>query len=217
MSKLLLFLAAFLSIALSLSQPLAAQVEPSASGGASADDESSMSVPPPVSGTPYASGETKSNYLSASVGVSGAYVTNILPNDGALPINDVSVEIGPSISLSRTTPRQSISLNYSPSFSFYEPTSVLNTVGHNASLGFQFRITPHITANVSDSFIRTTNAFNESYPFSNPISGSTQTTQQIVIAPFQGQMINSVSGGINIQISRNAMIGGSASYSSFNL
>jgi len=70
---------------------------------------------------------------------------------------------------------------------------------------------------VSDSFLRTTNAFNESYPFSNPISGSTLTTQQIVIAPFQGQMVNSVSGGLSVQISKNAMIGGSGSYSTFNL
>lgn len=217
MSKFLLFLAAFLSIALFISRPLAAQVEPSASGGSSSEDDSSMSAPPPVSGMAYANGEAKSNYLGLSVGVSGAYVTNILPNETTAPLDEGDVSIGPSISLHRSTARESVDLTYSPSFSFYEPTSVLNTVGQSASIGFQLRLTPHASANVSGSFVRTSDAYNQSYPFSNPISGSPQTTQPIVIAPFAGQMFSSVSGGVSDQISRDAMIGGSASYSSFNL
>jgi hypothetical protein len=217
MCKLLLFLAAFLSIALPLSRPLAAQVEPSASGGSSSEDDSSMSAPPPVSGMAYANGEAKSNLLGLSVGVSGAYVNNILPNETATPLNDGDVSIGPSISLHRSTARQSVDLTYSPSFTFYEPTSVLNTTGQSASLGFQFRLTPHVSATVSGSFLRTTDAFNESYPFSNPITGSIQTTQPVVIAPYEEQMVSSVSGGISAQISRDAMIGGSGSYSNFSL
>lgn len=217
MSKFLIFLAAFLSVALFLSQPLAAQVEPSASGGSSSEDDSSMSAPPPVSGMAYASGEAKSNYLGVSVGVSGAYVTNILPNETATPVNDGEVSIGPGISLHRSTARQSMDLMYSPSFTFYEPTSLLNTMDQSASLSFQFRLTPHVAGNVSGSFIRTTDAFNQSYPFSNPITGTIQTTQPVVIAPFAGQMISSVSGGVSDQISRDAMIGGSGSYSSFSL
>src|SRR5579862_8056377 len=109
MSKILLFFAAFLSIALPLSRPLSAQVEPSASGGSStSEDDSSISVPAPVSGLPYATGETKSNFLSASVGVSGAYVNNIFPNDGSTLVNDAVFSVNPSVSLARTTGRQSI-------------------------------------------------------------------------------------------------------------
>jgi hypothetical protein len=217
MSKLLLVLAAFLSIAFPLSLPLAAQVEPSASGGSSSEDDSSMSVPPPVSGVPYATGEAKSNSLSASVGVTGAYITNIFPGDGSTPIDDAVISIAPSIALLRSTPRQSVNLSYSPTFSFYEPTSVLDTMGQSASLTFQLRATPHSSVYVSDSFIRTTDAFNQSYPFSNPVTGATQSTGPVVIAPFAGQMMNSVSGGLDVQISRDAMIGGGGSYSSFSL
>jgi hypothetical protein len=203
---------------LPLSRPLSAQVEPSASGGSStSEDDSSMSVPAPVSGLPYATGEAKSNYLSASVGVSGAYVNNIFPNDGSTLVNDAVFSVNPSVSLARTTGRQSINLTYSPSFSFYEPTSVLDTMGQSATVAISSRLSPHVAVNVSDAFVRTTDAFNQSYPFSNPITGSTQTTEPIVVAPFAGQMVNSVSGGISDQISKNAMIGGGGSYSSFSL
>ena len=66
-----------------------AQVEPSATGGSATEDDSQMMTPPPVSGMPYAnssSSEERSNYLSASVTGSAAYIDNVLPGAGATPL-----------------------------------------------------------------------------------------------------------------------------------
>jgi hypothetical protein len=217
MLKVSLIFAGFLGVALVASTPLRAQVEPSASGGSDSGDDSSMSTPPPVSGTPYGSDEAKSNSVGASVGVSGAYVNNILPNETQTPVNDATISIYPSVSLRRSTGRQSENISYSPSFTFYEPTSVLNTVGQSASLGAQFRLSPHISLNLNDSFLRTSDVYNESYPFSNPVTGSTQASAPVIIAPYAGQMVESATGNLSYQFARNSMIGGGGSYTSYTL
>jgi hypothetical protein len=217
MLRTLLIFASFLSIAMLLALPLSAQVQPSASGGSGSEDDSAMSTPPPVSGTPYGSGETATNYLEAALGVAAAYTDNLLPSATATPITDASVSIYPSVALARTTPRHSEQIGYSPSVSFYEPTGTEDAVGQSASLAITVRLSPHITLNGGDTFLRTSNVFNESYPFSNPVTGSTQASVPVLVAPYAGQMVDSTSGGLSYQVARNAMIGGGGTFSSYTL
>jgi hypothetical protein len=207
--------------ALILTIPALAQVEPSATGNPGGSlDESEMMTPPPVSGLPYANtagSETRSNYLAANVTVSPSYIDNVLPSNGSTPVSDFVYSISPSVSLDRTAPRQKEQFSYSPSFTFYEPTSALDSVDQNAAVGLQYRFNPKVAVSLEDSFSRTSNVYNSSYVFSNTVTGSTLTPAPTVIAPFAEQMINTASGVLGYQFGLNAMIGGGGSFTTFDL
>jgi hypothetical protein len=213
------FLAFLVGAAFAFTTPAVCQVEPSASGGTTSNDDSTMMTPPPVSGMPYpntASSETRSNYLNAGLSVTPGYIDNVLPNATAAPVGDFSCAVAPGVSLDRSTPRQSEQVTYSSIFSFYEPTSTLNTIDQSAAVITQFRLSPHVGLSIQDSILKTSNVFNESYPFSNPITGSAQASMPVVIAPFAEQFVNTTSGGISYQFATNAMIGGGGSYNIFD-
>ena len=215
-------LLAFLMLIASLAtNPALAQVEPSATGNAGGSlDENEMMTPPPVSGMPYAntaSSNARSNYLAMNVIFSPAYIDNVLPNSTSTPVSDVTYSIVPSVSLDHSAPRQNEQFTYSPSFTFYEPTSTLDSVDQNATVRFQYRFNPKVAFNVQDNFTRTSNVYNSTYLFSNPISGSSLTPTPTIIAPFAEQMVNSVDGVLSYQFGLNAMIGGGGAFTNFDL
>lgn len=197
------------------------QVEPGATGGTQAistdNDAQLMMTPPPVSGQAYptmALSETQANYLSGSVAINGGYVDNLLPGQTASPVNDSTFSILPTVEISRSTPRQQERFTYSPSFIFYQPTNVLDTVDQGAGLTFQDRLTRRATFSVEDTFYRSSNVFDQSYFFSTgAITGSTQTPISTVIYPFEEQLSNTTNAVISYQFARDSMVGGGASYS----
>ena len=195
------------------------QVEPGATGGGVdiPDNDELMMTPPPVSGAAYpvmTRSELQANYLSASLTVNGGYVDNVLPSQTATPVNDSTFSIYPTIAISRTSSRQQESFTYSPSFIFYQPTNVLDTVDQGATLAFQDRLTQRVILSVQDSFFRSSNVFDQSYLFSSgAVTGSSQTTASIVINPFTEALTNTTNGVISYQYSRNSMVGGGGSYS----
>ena len=140
-------------------------------------------------------------------------MSNIFPGELVAPVSDTTVSVVPTLSLDRTTPRQSEKLTYSPSFIFYQPTSVLDTVDQSASFGFQDRLTQQLTVNLQESFLRTSNVFDESYIYSQGgVSGSAQTQAAEVIFPFAEQWDNMVHGIADYQFGRDAMAGGGGSF-----
>jgi len=213
-------------IAFVVTTPAVAQVEPSATGNAGGSlDESEMMTPPPVSGMPYANtagSDARSNYLATNVTFSPAYIDNVLPGAGSAPVSAVSYSILPSVSLDRSAPRQKEQFTYSPSFTFYEPasnepTSNLDSIDQNATVAFQYRFNPEVAFNVQDNFTRTSNVYNSTFLFSNPISGATITPAPTVIAPFAEELVNIANGAVSYQFGRNAMVGVGGSSTTFDL
>jgi hypothetical protein len=211
---------------LGVTNPILAQVEPSATGnGGGTPDEGEMMTPPPVSGMPYAntaSSEERSNYLSANVTGSVAYIDNVLPGSGATPISAINYFVYPGVAFDRSIPRQKEQFSYSPSFTFYQSTgsesvSALDSIDHNAAAGYQFRFSPEVAFGVNDVFTRTSDVFNSSYLFSSPVTGSGLTSPVSVIAPFEEQMTNVANAVLSYQFARNAMIGGGGSFITFDL
>jgi hypothetical protein len=210
------------------SRSMLAQVEPAAEGGAGSDEEVRMMTPPTVGGMPFASGanvDTRSNYVDTSLSFAPSYVSNVLPGEdvsnvppgeAAKPISDVEFSILPSFSLVRSTPRQSEQARYSPNFTFYQHTNTLDTIDQTANAEYQYRLTPHVTATLQDNFLRTSNVFNSSYPFSNPVTGSTLTPITAVIAPFAQQLLNTTTGILSYQFAKNAMVGGAGAFTVFD-
>lgn len=217
--QLFLFLAALVAL------PAVAQVEPSATGGSATEDDSQMMTPPPVSGMPYAnssSSEERSNYLSASVTGSAAYIDNVLPGAGATPLGALNYSVYPGVAFDRSIPRQKEQFSYSPSFTFYQSTgsesvSALDSIDHNAAAGYQYRLNPEVAFSVGDTFTRTSNVFDSSALFSSPVTGSGLTPPASVIAPFEEQMTNVADAVLSYQFARNAMIGGGGSFITFDL
>ena len=213
----------YLPLLFALLVPLSAlsQVEPSATGGSGgSSDDSEMMTPPPVSGMPYDAGagaDTRSNFLGVSIGANASYNDNVFPGSNAQTSSDEIYWIFPTITLNKSTGRQTVSLGYSPSFTFYQHTSALDTVNQSASLTFKDRLSPHLSFNVQDYFLRTNDVFNGAYPFSSGnLTGTTQAPVPALIVPYIEQMSDTANGSIDYQIGRDSMIGGGGSYSTFS-
>jgi len=195
------------------------QVAPTAEGGPTPEDDNPMITPPSVGGMPFASGanvDTRSNYVDTSLTVTPSYIDNVLPSASAKPVSDAAFSILPSLSLVRSTSRQLEQVQYSPAFSFYQHTNTLDTIDQAANLEFQYRFTPHVSATVQDTFLRTSNVFDSSYLFSSPVTGSTLTPIPTVIVPFAEQLLNTTSGVLSYQFGKNGMVGGGGEFTVFN-
>jgi hypothetical protein len=176
-----------------------------------------MQTPPPVSGEAYPTevgSEARSNYLYAGFTFNTAYSDNVLASAGTNSISDISYSIWPTISLDKTTLRLHETFTYSPGFTFYQHTSSLNEMDQNLALNFQYRLSPHMTASLQDSFRKSSNVLNQPYPLSaESISGSAQAPLAAVIAPIADQINNTASVEITYQSSGNSMIGASGIFS----
>jgi hypothetical protein len=193
-----------------------AQVEPSASGGPTEEDDSRMIAPPLISGTPYANAagaDIRQNTLTTAVAVNASYDDNVLPAGTLTPVADTAVSISPNINYLRSTAKQQENLVYSPNFTFYTPTTTLDSVNQSADGIFQGQLSQHFTLGLQDGFVRTSNVFDESYPFSSVgLGGTTQAPTPAAIAPFAEQVRNQATAFLSYQFSTYGMIGGSGSF-----
>ncbi len=204
--------------AIAVAMPLWSQVEPSASGGGFSLDDDHMMTPPPVSGdaSPVGVGAEgrKSNYLAGGIVVTGGYNDNILAGGSTQKIGDSNYSLIPTIALNRQTPRQSASLSWSSGFQIYQKSSELNGATQDGSAAYSFHLSPYAVVHVEDAFNQNSNLYNKSNPFSTgAISGGTPSPTAVYLFPFDNEIGNSTSGGVEYQYGRNAMIGGSGNYS----
>lgn len=204
-----------------MGMPAIAQVQPSATGYESGGDADRMMTPPIVSGTLFpnvAGADIRTNYLSATLRVDAAYIDNVLPGSTLVPTSNFTYSMLSALTLNRTTSRQALSVTYSPGFTFFEPTSILNAVDQSAAFTYQARLSPHVAANVQNFFEKTSNVFSQSFPFSaGGIPGSTQTPVPSVILPFTEEITNTTNGAITYQFGRNNMMGAGGSIDVFHL
>jgi len=198
----------------------APQTSTSASTPASADNnvnldnsESPMLTPPPVSGQSYPVApvsQERSNYLRGGVTFTSAYSDNVLGSTapGSAPVSDESYSVWPTLALDETTTRLHWTVNYAPGFTFYQHTSARNEQDQNASINFQYRLSPHVTFSAMDSFQKSSNVFNQpDLASAGAVSGGAQGDNFSVIAPIADQLHNYGTVGISYQFAANAMIG----------
>ena len=170
-----------------------------------------MRIPPPVSGQAYPAitrSEERSNYLRAGLTLITARNSNVVVGANTTPESDTNYSILPTISLNQTTPRNNMTLTYSPGFTFYQHTSSLNAMDQNGALNWQYRISQHTNVTVNDDFQKSSNIFNQLYPIGGVvISGSGQSPSAEVVAPNANRLSNIANVGVNTQFSRDGMIG----------
>lgn len=214
-----MFPRACLGLLLLLSTYAWSQVDTNSTQAATNPDyEIPMRTPPPVSGEAYSTAfasETRSNILRAGLTVSTAYSDNVLGGDS--PVSSVYYSIWPTLALDATTTRLHWVLNYSPGFTFYQSVSARNQSDQNVALDFQYRLSPHVTANLRDSFQKTSNPFNQPNPLSaTPVSGSAPAPTVAVIAPGADQVLNAANVQLTYQLSADSMVGVSGTFTNLN-
>ena len=188
--------------------------EPSA-----AANDSQMLVPPPVSAESYPTitgSEVRSNYLRTGVAVSSTYTDNLLGGISARPITDESYSILPFIALDQTTARLHSILKFNPGFTFYQRTSGRNQADENASLNVSYRLSPHVTMSLVDSFLKSSNLMNQFNGFNTPVFGSGQVSPVTVFAPVADQLSNTGAAQLRYQFGLNAMVGVSGTFTNLH-
>lgn len=180
-----------------------------------------MTPPPPVSGQAYPmalTSEERSNYVRGGVSFTGAYSDNALGTIvNGHPVSDQSYSVAPSIALDETTPRIHYLLNYAPGFTFYQHTSSRNEADQNASIEFEYRLTPHVTFSARDSFQKSSSVFNQPPDSSGGVvSGGAQGANFSVIAPLADRLSNLGNVGISYQFGLHDMVGASGTFSNLH-
>ena len=128
-----------------------------------------------------------------------------------------SYTVLPNIIMSEKTSRLRGSLNYSPGFVFYHPTTELNQVTQNALADFQYRLTPHTTVGAQEMFQQNSSVLSEPYTIAGAtVSESGSASSPLVVLPYLGQTMDSTTGHISYQLSRNSMVSASGYYSLFD-
>jgi len=198
-----------LCLALLVAMPAWSQAVPSATDSADTlNDDTYMRTPPPVSGEAYPTetgSEARSNYLRAGFTLDTAYNDNVLPDSSSKPIRDITWSIGATVSLDESTPRLHETFTYSPGFTLYQHTSALNASDQDVSLRFLYRLSQHAVVNVTDSFQKSSNVFNQPY---QGVPSSAETSTVAAVAPFADHLGNAVSAQLSYQFSENRMFGG---------
>lgn len=181
---------------------------------------SGMMTPPPVSGQAYAvatGDEVRNNYLRLGVSAVVGYDDNVAAGYSTIPEADTIYSIWPTASFDKNTLRLREQFNYSPGFTFYEPTNLHNESDQNASLNFEYHPSANSTISAQDLFVRSSTLFNQ--PFGAPggdITGGAPAQAAGAIAPFADRVSNTASAQLNDQAGENEMLGLSAQYSTLN-
>jgi hypothetical protein len=173
-----------------------------------------MRTPPPVNGDSYptATGsEAKSNFLRLGLMVTTSYSDNVL-GDALKPISDVSYLIDPLIAMDKTTSRAHLTFSYTPGFTIYQQTSVLNQTSQFLTLASAYRLTRHSTLSLQDSFQYTSNFLDQPDLLATDVNPVSSTPLYNIIAPVAGQLANGARAEFTYQFSMNGMLGASGTF-----
>ena len=180
-----------------------------------------MLAPPLVSGQAFPMSPTsqeRSNYLEGGVTFLGAYSDNVLgaTTPSGTPVSDISYSVAPTVALDETTSRLHWTLAYAPGFTFYQRETARNEADENASIDFQYRLSPHVTLTARDGLQKSSSVFNQPDLGAATVAGGTQGTGFPVIAPLADRLGNSGNVGIFYQFALNAMIGADGTFSNLH-
>lgn len=182
--------------------------------------EDRMQTPPPVSGQTYPvllTSQERANYLRGGVAFTSAYSDNVVGAVNGSPVSDVSYSVAPIIALDQTTSRMHSVLTYAPGFTFYQRTSARNQADQNASIDFQFRLSPHVTFSARDAFQKSSNVFNQpDLASAGSVSGGVEGANFSVIAPIADRLSNSGNAGLTYQFALNEMVGASGTFTNLH-
>jgi len=117
--------------------PALCQVEPAAEGGGEQPENNlQMMVPPILNGALYAStagADVRQNFFTAELTAGAAYIDNVFPADNVPPVADETVSLSPHFNYLLSSPRQQMTIDYDPVYTFYTPTSSFDSFDQSAT------------------------------------------------------------------------------------
>jgi hypothetical protein len=184
------------------------------------DNGDVMITPAPVSGASYSmdfTSEVRSNYLRGGLSFGAAWDDNVALGSNGKAVSDESYSIWPSIALDQTRSRLHWVLAYSPGFTFYQKISARNEADQNFSADLRYRLSPHVTLSLLDTFRKSSNILNQpSEEFAPPVSGGSFGPNNSLVAPVADVLTNAANVEITYQFSANGMVGASGAFSNLH-
>ncbi|HVT98298.1 MAG TPA: hypothetical protein VHE33_12390 [Acidobacteriaceae bacterium] len=178
-----------------------------------------MLTPPPVSGQTYpilTGSEERRNFMTLGATANVAYDDNVEGGYTGVSKGDMIYSLWPTISVNRSSTRLREVLNYSPGFTFYQPSTVFNAMDHNLTADLQYQMGTHTVLDLSDNFDRSSSLFNQPFGTSQGISGGVPTQTSGVLPPFADRLMNTAAAQLTNQTGTNGMIGLSANFSNLD-
>ena len=192
----------------------------SADNNGSDSNDDRMLTPPPVSGQTYPTAftsEERANYLRGGLAFTTAYDDNVLGEAvNGHPVSDVSYSLAPMVGLDESTSRMHTVLTYAPGFTFYQRTNSRNEADQNASIQFQYRLSPHVTFSAIDGFQKSSSALNSPDLSVGGVSGGASGANFSVVAPIADRLTNSGNLGLTYQFSLNSLVGASGTFTNLH-
>jgi hypothetical protein len=186
----------------------------------SAEDETRMITPAPINDEGYslafAPERPRSNYFRGGLNFGTIYDSNLLYlSTNALPVSDFKYSVWPSFSLEQSRSRLRWDFTYSPEFAFHQTYSSLHEFDHSLAVNLEYRLSPHVTVSLEESFQKTSDLLNLSQQ-SALVSGESAPLQQgpnAIVPPSIARITNLSDAGISYQFGQNSMIGIKGSFS----
>jgi hypothetical protein len=180
-------------------------------------DDAAMVAPAPISNEGYSlafAAETpRSNYLRAGLNFGTVYddhvFTNLSTNGQA--VRDVRYSIWPALSLEQTRSRFRWDLSYSPGFTFHQSYSSVHEFDHSLGLGLEYRLSPHVTLSLKESFQKTSGLLNLSQQSAVPSTEVPMNGPNVIVPPTTPRIANSSDVQITHQFGPNVMVGAKGS------
>ncbi len=210
---------AFASVVI-LSASLLAVAQTDSAGPQTATDSqvpySEVLAPPmPVTGVRAPlrlSSETpRSNLLTGSMSLSTAYDDNML-GSAYHRVGDVSYLFFPTLNVVQTRERWTLDFGYSPGFTVNQKLNERNQSAHDLHLLFAYRLSPHVSLQVRDSFNKSTSLFSSMMPSSTEQPVPMQGPNTSLITPFAKTTGNNSGLDLTYQFGRDSLVGISGGY-----
>ncbi|MGH9604653.1 MAG: hypothetical protein ACRD3N_03020 [Terracidiphilus sp.] len=183
------------------------------------DDADLMQLPPLINARPFpvlTGSEVTTNSVNLFLSAQPAYNDNVLVDYGTKPIGSPTYSVQSNMAIDRTTPLFHVDLGYLPGFTVFQRVNARSAAYQTVGLHSEYRVTPQVTASISDSFHQSSDVF-EQLASPSAISGSVSAPPNDIIPPFADRIRNSASGELTDQYAQNAMVGvgGSTSFLEF--
>ena len=181
------------------------------SGNDNTGEDDPMVTPAPLNGEGYSmafSSETpRTNFLRGGLNISTAYDDNVVPSSGRA-VSDVAYSIWPSLALEQSRSRLRWNLSYSPGYTFHQKLDTINGLDHSLALGLEYRLSPHVTMKVSNSFQKTRDLLNfREQSAETPTTGGLNEPNDSIVPPGTIRINNFSNAEISYQFGPNAMVG----------
>ena len=163
----------------------------------------------------FSSETERGNYITGRLQVGAGYDDNILVQPSH-HVDDVSYMVTPSIEIGQTRERWDWDFGYSPGFVINQRVFERNQAAHNLHLLFDYRLSPHVTAQVHEGFERTNSLFSglTGPPEIGP--GPLQKPNTSGVTPFANRTANTSGLDLTYQFGVGSLVGASGNYNFVN-